>query len=66
MDTIIYVYATDRDDGLAYAVGIAPDEGPANGSLALFADAADAHLFAHAKQGKDGCTVLVLPSAEMT
>lgn len=62
----LYIYGTARSDGYRYAVGeYSDDAGPANGSLALFQHAEDAHTFAYAVQVKDGATVHVLPSAEL-
>jgi len=62
----LYIYATGRDDGFGYAVGEYNDEqGPANGSLALFQRAQDAHTFAYAVQASEGAMVHVLPSAEL-
>lgn len=61
----VYVYGTGaRDDGMAYAVGVLPPGGPANGSLALFQQADDARLFARARAEQTGATLSVLPSAE--
>lgn len=62
--TLIYVYATGRDDGLRFAVGSCPPNGPANGSLALFEHAADARLFAETKAAANGSLLSILPSAE--
>lgn len=61
----LYVYGTGaRDDGFAYAVGVNPPDGPANGSLALFQRADDARLFARTRAELSGATLSVLPSAE--
>lgn len=62
-----YVYGTGgRDDGMAYAVGIMPAGGRANGSLALFQEREDAVLFARTRAAITGADVLILPSAEVT
>ncbi len=65
MTTVLYVYGTgERTDGFAFAVGEMRDGGPANGALALFQNADDAHRFVNATQAETGCTVITLPSAE--
>lgn len=60
----IYVYATNRDDGMNYAVGMAveDDNVPANGSVALFGQADHAELFANVLATLTGGTASVMPS----
>lgn len=61
----IYVYATNRDDGWAYAVGIIEEGLPADGGVGLFAELADAALFAESLGAKyPSATVSVVPGSE--
>lgn len=66
MIKFLYIYGTGyRTDGFNFAVGEKPEDGAANGSLALFQRAEDAHIFAYAMQSVHSCMVHVLPSADI-
>lgn len=58
----IYTYATNRED-FPYAVGKMPENGPAEGGVALFADHGYAVLFANALRAQIGGTVQVWQEA---